>query len=116
IWAGMALWGTAGACLLLVTLVHASPRIEVPQLRWLAAVCLFCAIVPPGVLIRLSARALYCASSILAAFGTLLMWQCVVFSGGAASDLILFYIIPSFYVAYFFRPKHVVAQLAFASM
>lgn len=116
IWAGATLWGTAAACLLLVTLVHASPRIEVLQLRWLAAVCLFCATVPPVVLIRLSARKLYTASSILAALGTLVMWQSIVFSGGAASDLSVFYIIPSFYVAYFFRPKHVVMQLTFASL
>jgi diguanylate cyclase (GGDEF)-like protein len=111
IWTPIAMW-VAGSCTIGVgTILPDGGRLHVAELRGLVVFGLICAVLTFFAFRPLSNRALYVATNVATALGTLTIWFACQWSGGASSGFLELYFFPALYSAYFFRLEQALAQL-----
>jgi diguanylate cyclase (GGDEF)-like protein len=111
IWTPIAMW-VAGSCTIGVgTILPGGGTLHVADLRGLVAFGAICAVVTFFAFRPLSNRALYVATNVFTALGSLTIWFACQWSGGASSGFLELYFFPALYSAYFFRIEQALAQL-----
>jgi hypothetical protein len=112
IWTPIAMW-VAGSCTIGVgTLLPGSGRLHDAELRGLVVAGLICAAITFLAFRPLSNRALYAATNLFTALGSLMIALACMWSGGASSGFLELYFFTALYSAYFFRLEQALAQLA----
>jgi hypothetical protein len=112
IWTPIAMW-LAGSCTIGVgTLLPGSGRLHDAELRGLVVAGLICAAITFLAFRPLSNRALYAATNLFTALGSLMIALACMWSGGASSGFLELYFFTALYSAYFFRLEQALAQLA----
>ncbi|MDE3069396.1 MAG: GGDEF domain-containing protein [Acidobacteriota bacterium] len=112
VWAGMALWVSGATAAMALTVIGRLTPTQIAGQHYVAAACAVVALLHPVLVLRLRGRALYIATNVFSTFGAAVVWACIFWSGGAGSAMVVLYFLPSFYDAYFFRPRHLAAHLS----